>query len=791
MTEIPYKCRAKNYNSLDKFEVIFQCFECSMKMTAIPDVSLAYRKQQAEEPKADYKFTRNAQIPSFIELKPQIIPVLPHAKWIILLETLVYFSQYSASIAEGKPLGWTACDGTKPSKSIFHCYETDPKCKHTQKPEQEVETLEELQELVKDFKSFEAFGVIREEIRNQAMRRVEIRYDIGPYWRDENCTLLNKNSTALKCLKATEARLRQLGTVQRANDHQRLLREQGFLRETSHVDLNPPVAHERVYYVIGFLTFNRIKQPTKPRLVVDTTYKYELIVKQLLDFSSEDYLTSRKVPDLSWDAKKDVFKFKMTHNLELLTLSLENDYHPTKRKILSFVIKISVCLGMISHFVIRGRMIWKSFWRRGIAWEQHIPDDIQETWQKWPKNFEEFQKLEISRYYGYISTKASNISLHIFVDASTKAYKAVAYFCFKLRTATTPSFQRIQQFESEKTVKVTERTQQKQNLKSLEELFLNNYLEVFKLEIMANLGINVCIKLLSQLGDAKFAPRKDIRSKKAKNEKMLRELMRGDIWEDKKGQRTVRIHRVPSDCCFMQLITSISTHGWKIARLIVDDKSQIDGYFANLIFFDKKHMREAMEAGCIRIGNKECVIKQAVGPKRSLSFKSFEFSYIKWSFDKSEDDNMILIGRCMNKPSRTRSVPVLANKWLYDYHQYASSIRGISPAARVEQQSDEVDMEIDSYEEIVDAGKSTSERLSSGKNNLNPQASTSTNDPGDKKLRSIVVIPEQKDGKSTRKVMWNSKDVNVRQTSDRKVFWMPAPKKSAKKNVRRQSKDKL
>jgi len=574
-------------------------------MIALPKLSLPVQEQDPEAIKAEYPYLRNALIPNFTEQRPQILLGLPHAKWMISLETIVDFTQESAPIAERTPLGWTICGGSVPSKSIFHCCESDSQCIHKLETEQEKESLQELHELVKYYNSFESLGTVDSDknylckediqaldVQNRTMIRDGNRYEIGLYWRNDDCSLPDNYSTALKRLCATEARLKHLGMTQWANDHQKSLREQGFVREATQDDLNPGVAHKRINYVVGFVTFNNNKQPPKPRWVVDTACKHggvslnsrllkgpdnlvpltqalfhfrerkvavvsdvtkmyhqirikpedqqvqrflwrncdsskdptiyifqnmlfgptcspsqanairidhceksaqkyplasrigltsmymddafnsedtaqeglraaretiemfneiswnmvdfrsnsEEVLKQLphesidkellLDLSSEEDMTSRKVLGLFWDPKKDIFTFQMTNNLELLTLSLEHDYRPTKREVLSFIMKIFDCLGLISHFHIRGRMILQAIWRRGIAWEQHIPEDIYESWIKWLKKFEEIQKLEIPRHYGYDSTRSSNVELHVFVDASPEAYAAVAYLRF-------------------------------------------------------------------------------------------------------------------------------------------------------------------------------------------------------------------------------------------------------------------------------------------------------------------------------------------------------------------------
>lgn len=574
-------------------------------MIAMPKLSLPRQEQDPEAIKKDYPYLRNALIPGFTEQRPQILLGLPHAKWMISLETIVDFTQDSAPIAERTPLGWTICGGSGTSKSIFHCCESEMQCVHKLETNQEKESLQELHELVQYYNSFEALGTVdskneylcqddmrAKNIQKNTMKRVGNRYEIGLYWNDDECTLPDNYSTALKRLQATEARLRHLGMTEWANDHHKSLLEQEIMRVATQEDLKPEIPHDRINYVIGFLTFNNNKQPPKPRWVVDTAckhdgvslnsrllkgednlipltqalfhfrerkvavvsdvtkmyhqvkikpedqqvqrflwrncdstkepsiyifqnmlfgptcspsqanairidhceksaQKYKLasrigltsmymddafnsedteqealraareiidmfgeiswkmvdfrsnskkVLKQLpqetvdqdllLDLSSEEDKTSRKVLGLFWEPKKDIFTFQMTNNLELLSLSLEHNYRPTKREVLSFVMRIFDCLGLISHFHIRGRMILQAIWRRGIAWEQHIPEDIFDLWIKWLKKFEEIVRLKIPRHYGYISSESSEISLHVFVDASPEAYSAVAYLRF-------------------------------------------------------------------------------------------------------------------------------------------------------------------------------------------------------------------------------------------------------------------------------------------------------------------------------------------------------------------------
>lgn len=572
-------------------------------MTAFDNVVLPFQQQNANELKKEFPFLQNADIPSFDKQRPQILLGLPHARWMVSLETLIDYSINLSPIAEKTPLGWAISYAETPKQSIFHVR------KKAESDDESIDSkneLNELHELIKHYHSFEILSVLDPkkkylckddhralEVQENTMKRKGNRYEIGLYWKSDDSDLPDNYETALKRLENTEQRLRKLEMVQWANEHQEELRKLGFVREATPEDLNPPVPHKRINYVIGFVTFNKNKVPPKPRWVVDTACKHkgislnsrllkgpdnlipltqalfhfrereiamvadvtkmyhQILIKPedqqvqrflwrdcrndiepkvyifqsmlfgptsapsaanavridhcnkskkkypeasrtgldsmymddnfnsedtvdeavkvaketiemfkeiswdlvsfrsnndlalaqlphqnidqelLIDLNSEKDIVTRKVLGLCWDPKKDVFKFKTAKNDELVTLTLEDNYHPTKREVLGFIMRIFDCLGLISHYHIRGRMILQTIWRRGLGWEQHIPDDIFDTWKLWIEKLAEIEQLEIPRHYGYISTKANNLSLHVFVDASTEVYAAVVYLRFE------------------------------------------------------------------------------------------------------------------------------------------------------------------------------------------------------------------------------------------------------------------------------------------------------------------------------------------------------------------------
>lgn len=152
----------------------------------------------------------------------------------------------------------------------------------------------------------------------------------------------------------------------------------------------------------------------------------------LVELATEDPLLSLyKVLGLHWKPKRDVFNFQQTADMDLLKKSIVENYRPSKREILSFVMRIYDCLGLISHFIVRGRMILQSVWKEKFDWDTSISDDVFKAWLAWLRKFNEISQLEIPRHYGYHSKKVINTTLHVFTDASMDAYCGVCYFRFE------------------------------------------------------------------------------------------------------------------------------------------------------------------------------------------------------------------------------------------------------------------------------------------------------------------------------------------------------------------------
>ncbi|XP_055605274.1 uncharacterized protein LOC129753482 [Uranotaenia lowii] len=139
--------------------------------------------------------------------------------------------------------------------------------------------------------------------------------------------------------------------------------------------------------------------------------------------------TGERLLGMVWKPESDVFKFALNFRDDVTKL-VDDGYIPTKRQILSVVMSIYDPLGLVATFVIHGKILIQDVWRTKTGWDEKVPTNIQDQWRLWLAVLSKLEGVQINRCYfpGYTITSLDNIQLHIFVDASEKAYAAVAYF---------------------------------------------------------------------------------------------------------------------------------------------------------------------------------------------------------------------------------------------------------------------------------------------------------------------------------------------------------------------------
>ena len=99
----------------------------------------------------------------------------------------------------------------------------------------------------------------------------------------------------------------------------------------------------------------------------------------------------------------------------------------TRRYILRYQARLYDPHGLVLPFTIEARMILQRSWRAANGWDDPLPEELQKQWTQWLLHLTALPKLRIPRCVHPTSIIPQYQHLHIFCDASTDAYAAVAY----------------------------------------------------------------------------------------------------------------------------------------------------------------------------------------------------------------------------------------------------------------------------------------------------------------------------------------------------------------------------
>lgn len=159
------------------------------------------------------------------------------------------------------------------------------------------------------------------------------------------------------------------------------------------------------------------------RIVMNTLNSYQLVEEEVNMDVGTDHT---KILGLHWSLQNDHFTFKA--NLDRLDNQITNlSKAPTKRIVLSIVMSLFDPFGFVGNFTINGKLLLRSIWNQKIGWDEEINGNLLKTWKQWFKELPNVEKFKIPRCHSS-NLFSSTIELHVFVDASSQAFAAVAYY---------------------------------------------------------------------------------------------------------------------------------------------------------------------------------------------------------------------------------------------------------------------------------------------------------------------------------------------------------------------------
>ncbi|XP_045483320.1 uncharacterized protein LOC123688722 [Harmonia axyridis] len=85
-------------------------------------------------------------------------------------------------------------------------------------------------------------------------------------------------------------------------------------------------------------------------------------------------------------------------------------------------------IGFLAPLIIKARILMQNIWRSNVDWDSEIPETLLPAWQNWLHELKELAPIVVDRYYFPSISCVKEVDLHVFCDASDKAYSSVAYF---------------------------------------------------------------------------------------------------------------------------------------------------------------------------------------------------------------------------------------------------------------------------------------------------------------------------------------------------------------------------
>lgn len=147
------------------------------------------------------------------------------------------------------------------------------------------------------------------------------------------------------------------------------------------------------------------------------------VLEECSDVASDDLVielhgeADASVLGLKWNVNSDSFCFSVKAE-KLGTVT-------TKRIMLSEVARLFDPTGFLSPVTIVGKTIIQRLWQLKCDWDEQVPTHLKQQWSRLQAELVRLNELRIERWIG--TTSNADTEIHVFCDASSIAYAAVAY----------------------------------------------------------------------------------------------------------------------------------------------------------------------------------------------------------------------------------------------------------------------------------------------------------------------------------------------------------------------------
>ena len=147
----------------------------------------------------------------------------------------------------------------------------------------------------------------------------------------------------------------------------------------------------------------------------------ELQAQSVQTIGGEGTLPTERVLGVICDVQKDAFLFKIK----------PKELADTQQKVISPTASIFDPIGFLAPFIVRAKIFLQLLWKLRQGWDEKVAEEIQQEWSVWQKELQSLSEFLIPWFYRLGMVSPTSIQLHLFGDASEKAFCAVAYFRFE------------------------------------------------------------------------------------------------------------------------------------------------------------------------------------------------------------------------------------------------------------------------------------------------------------------------------------------------------------------------
>ncbi|XP_018407562.1 PREDICTED: uncharacterized protein LOC108783489 [Cyphomyrmex costatus] len=126
-----------------------------------------------------------------------------------------------------------------------------------------------------------------------------------------------------------------------------------------------------------------------------------------------------KTLGLYWNSETDYLQYEV---------QIKEELSATKRQVLSSSSKIFDPLGLIEPVLVVAKQLMQQLWKEKLSWDEELPPHLQDSWSKYCRSINSTQALLVSRNCNP-GNPSLLVDLHVFCDASERAYGACIYAC--------------------------------------------------------------------------------------------------------------------------------------------------------------------------------------------------------------------------------------------------------------------------------------------------------------------------------------------------------------------------